>query len=491
MAGKEKPQLFIIGAGFAGRAIAAEIKEKEVFGGVAAFLDDDPEKLGRTIDGIPVLGPVDSVAQLLQKKPSDEALIAIPGASTEQLKRIYSVLETANFSKIRILPRISQILEGDAHLIQTREIDPEDILGRNPIKINLKESLHYIRGKRVLVTGAGGSVGSELSRQLLSGGAERLYLFGHGENSIYEIDKELRLLQEEGVGEQATVVPVIGSLADRDYMDFILKRLKADIVFHAAAYKHVPMSEANPIETIKNNVFGTENLVKAAEKWKVKRFVHISTDKVVDPVSIYAASKLIAEEIVLSRSSKDNDFIAVRFGNVLGSRGSFLTLFRQQIKKGGPLTLTDPRCSRYIMTIPEAASLVLKAGGVGEGGILYHLDMGEPVLIKDVACQMIRFYGFEPEQEIKIKTIGIRRGEKITEEIIGKDEESLATEFPRINKVRKSSSARIDIQALLSELQPVCFNHADSGLYRNRIALRRILRRHIPSVTLDENEPEY
>ncbi|MEW5817113.1 MAG: polysaccharide biosynthesis protein, partial [Spirochaetota bacterium] len=377
-------RIIIIGAGFAGQALAAEIREKGILGRVVAFIDDDPEKIGTRIHAIPVFGPIITIESILKKTAAEEAIIAVPGASRELLKNIYSLLKAVGFDKIRILPTLSQIIDGEAHLIQTRAFDAQDLLGRSPIIIPLKESLKYLRGRRVLITGAGGSIGSELSRQLLSGGAERLYLLGHGENSLYEIERELRLLQEEGVGEKAVLVPVIGELQDREYVNFILKRLKADVIFHCAAHKHVPMVEANPVEAIKNNVFGTKNLVEAAVVTNTSRFVLISTDKSAEPVSIYGASKLLAEEIVLSQASEHMASMVVRFGNVLGSRGSIVPLFRKQILKGGPVTVTHPAITRYFMTIPEAASLVLKAGGVGSNGALYLLDMGEPIPIKEL-----------------------------------------------------------------------------------------------------------
>ena len=228
-------RLYIVGAGFAGQTLANEIKSKGIFGEVVAFLDDAPEKIGRRIEGTPVLGPIRDVANLLRLHPADQAIIAIPSAGRDYLEEIYRVLKNSGFEKISILPGISQIIDGDAHLIQTRSIDPQDLLGRTPVVVNLRQSLNYLRGKRVLVTGAGGSIGSELCRQLLSGGASRLYLFGHGENSIYQIDRELKLLQEEGVGEKAVLVPVIGDMKDRDYMDWIFAHLKADVIFHTAA----------------------------------------------------------------------------------------------------------------------------------------------------------------------------------------------------------------------------------------------------------------
>ncbi|MDR2758084.1 MAG: polysaccharide biosynthesis protein [Spirochaetaceae bacterium] len=477
-------RLYIIGAGFAGQTLANEIKTKAIFGEVVAFLDDDPEKIGRKIDGIPVLGPIRDVARLLRMNPADEAIIAIPSASREYLKELYGILKRAGFDRIRILPGISQIIEGDAHLIQTRSIDPQDLLGRTPVTVNLKQSLSYLRGKRVLVTGAGGSIGSELCRQLLSGGASRLYLFGHGENSIYQIDRELRLLQDEGVGEKATLVPIIGDLKDRDYIDYILGRLKADVIFHAAAYKHVPMMEENPVAAIENNFFGTDNLVHGARKHRVKRFVLITTDKAVDPVSVYGVSKNLCEGLVLNAAAASElNFMVVRFGNVLGSRGSIVPLFQKQIEKGGPITVTHRDMRRWFMTIPEACSLVLKAGGVGVNGNLYLLDMGEPVWIREMAEQMIRFYGFEPERDIKIEYVGLRPGERLDERLWSVDETPVATEFKRILKVERNRPSPVDIQGLLEKLKPLCrFDPNQPDQYRNTESLLEILGEAFPSL---------
>jgi FlaA1/EpsC-like NDP-sugar epimerase len=485
-------RIYIIGAGLAGVSLARDIREKRFPGEVVAFLDDDREKIGARVDGVPILGPIDAAASLVEKRPADEALIAIPSASREKLRSIYNVLESAGFSRIRILPGISQIMEGDAHFIQTREIDPQDLLGRTPAKIGLRESLSYLRGKRVLITGAGGSIGSELSRQLLSGGAERLYLFGHGENSIYEIDRELRLLQEEGVGERATIVPVIGEIQDEDFVRFILDRLKADVIFHTAAYKHVPMVEANPVMAVKNNVFGTHHLIEAAKAAGAERFVLVSTDKVVEPVSIYGASKRIAEELVLSQPNGRQQYMVVRFGNVLGSRGSILPLFRKQIAKGGPITITSPEAKRFFMTIPEAASLVLKAGGVGSGGNLYLLDMGDPVSIRDLAEQMVRFYGYEPDEDIRFTYIGLRPGEKEQESLYDPNEHPVDTEFPRIKQIIRTSPNGRKLPDLLERLRPVCFlDQRSPESYRNRKELRETLAEYVPTLKIPEHEPEY
>lgn len=483
-------RVYIIGAGLAGIMLAREMASREIFGKVIAFLDDDRAKIGTSIDGIPVIGPIRETAKLIRIGVRDEALIAIPTASPETLRDIYSVLKSAGFIRIRLLPGIAQIIEGTAHLIQTREIDPQDLLGRPPVAINLKKSLSYLRGKRVLITGAGGSIGSELARQLLSGGAERIYLFGHGENSIYQINHQLRLLQEEGVGEKATIVPVIGDMKDGPYMRYILSQLRADVIFHTAAYKHVPLMEQNPVAVVENNVFGTANLLEASLESNVKRFVLISTDKAVDPVSVYGASKMLCEQLTLSYARKardcgfDSAYMFVRFGNVLGSRGSILPLFTDQIRKGGPVTVTDPAMVRYFMTIPEACSLVLKTGGVGINGESYLLDMGDPVRIYDVAEQLIRFMGYEPGRDIPIEIIGKRHGERLDEPLWSAEEEPVKTDFTRILRLEKKKSLDDEaLSQLLENLRPCCMHtESKTTLFRDRSALIEALAQAIPTL---------
>ena len=494
-------RIYIIGAGFAGQAIAREIREKGVLGRVVAFLDDDPAKIGSEINHIPVVGPVARVATLLEKNPADEAFIAIPTASPETLKRLYTTLRTANFTSIKILPSVSQIVSDEAHVIQTRSIDPQDLLGRNPININLRDALSYLRGRRVLITGAGGSIGGELARQLLSGGAERLYLLGHGENSIYQIDGELRLLQEEGVGEQARIVPIIGDLSDREYLFFLLKRLRADVIFHAAAYKHVPMMEANPIAAIQNNVFGTKNLLDAAQAADSARVVLISTDKAIEPPNVYGVSKSLAESLFLIGTGEKRRIepLVVRFGNVLGSRGSIIPLFRKQIAKGGPVTVTDRRATRFFMTIPEAVSLVLQTAGVGEAGQLYVLDMGNPVNIWELAEQMIKFYGHAPGEGIKIEEIGLRPGEKLTETLFDASERPVDQPSERIIRVEADRRTRRsgprnseELNGILDQLSHVCFfDQSRAEEYRNRWRLREILRPYYPQLREPSGEPRY
>jgi len=487
---KSESSLYIIGAGFAGQMIAQDILRKKVFGKVAAFLDDDKTLIGTQIEGIPVLGPISSVAPVIRCGPLDEAIIAIPSAPNEKIREIHENLKKGGFNKIRILPSVSQIVDGKAHLVQTREIDPLDILGRTPIIIPLHESLKYLRGKRVMITGAGGSIGSELARQLLSGGAERLYLFGHGENSIVQIYRELIVLQNEGVGEKATVVPIIGDMKDKEYVRYIIERTRVDVIFHCAAYKHVPMMEENPVAVIENNVFGTKNLLDASIEFGVSKFVLISTDKAVNPVSIYGVSKMLSEKLVLNaaKSTKSHQsFMFVRFGNVLGSRGSILPLFQQQIKNGGPVTVTDKEMERFFMTIPEACSLVLETGGVGENGRSYLLDMGEPIKIIDMAEQIIKFSGLEPNKDIEIKIIGAREGERNYEPLWLSEENPQKTQYEKILILKNLEMQDEKLKTLLEKLEPICFyKESDKNRehFRNKEELISILRKEVSS--LDE-----
>ncbi|MGI5069579.1 polysaccharide biosynthesis protein [Treponema pectinovorum] len=472
-------KIYIIGAGFAGQMIAQDLMRKKIFGSVAAFLDDDKKLIGKSIEGIPVLGPVAEVASLVKCGALDEAIIAIPSAPTEKIKQIYENLKNGGFSRIRILPSISQIIDGKAHLVQTREIDPLDILGRTPVIIPLHQSLKYLRGKRVFVTGAGGSIGSELARQLLSGGAERLYLFGHGENSIVQIYRELHVLQQEGVGEKATIVPIIGDMKDSAYVDYIIAKTRADVIFHCAAYKHVPMLEENPVAAIENNVFGTKNLLDSAIKNRVQRFVLISTDKAVEPVSVYGASKTLSEKLVLQyskKAAKNQKFMFVRFGNVLGSRGSILPLFQNQIKNGGPVTITDKEMQRFFMTIPEACSLVLQTGGIGSNGKSYLLDMGEPIKIYELAEQIIKFSGLEPNKDIDIKIIGRREGERLFEPLWLKEEEPKKTKYEKLFELKNIEFADEKLDSLLENLYPICFfDSKNPEVFRNKEILLNLL----------------
>ena len=377
---------------------------------------------------------------------------------------------------------------GKSECEMETKINPIDVLGRTPIEIPLQESLAYLKDKRVLITGAGGSIGSELARQLLLGGTQRIYLFGHGENSIVQIYRELHVLQSQGVGKDAAIVPIIGDMKDREYVRYIISHTRADVIFHCAAYKHVPMMEENPVAVIENNVFGTKNLLDASLESGVGRFVLISTDKAVSPISVYGVSKMLSEKLVLdysARVSENQSFMFVRFGNVLGSRGSLLPIFMEQIKKGGPLTVTDKNMERFFMTIPEACSLVLQTGGVGENGRSYLLDMGEPLKIVDIAEQVIRLAGLEPYKDIDISFIGCRPGERLYEPLWLKEENPTPTKYPKILSLENRAMETITLDEMLEMLHPICmYDEEKSGQFRDRETLINILRKYIP--TLDE-----
>ncbi len=484
--------MIIIGSGMAGQSIAQQIIDKQIFGKVDGFISETPN-YPQEVMGIPVVGDISQIKTLLEKHQFKKAIIALENSNKAIINEIYYSLQKASVHEIKILPDATRLQDAEAHLIQTRKIRTEDLLSRDPVQLSLKESLGYLRGKRVLVTGAGGSIGRELCRQLLYGGAQRLYLLDHSENNVYEIDKELRLLQEEGVGEKAIIVPIVGELQDKDYLQFLLKRLNADVIFHTAAYKHVPLMEENPIEVFRNNLFGTYFLIRAAIEANVDRFVFISTDKAVNPSCIYGVSKLLCEQLVLKEAIQQNhNFMVVRFGNVLGSRGSIVPLFQKQIEKGGPLTLTHPDIDRFFMTIPEASSLVLQAGGTGTKGNLYILDMGEPIKIIDLAKQMIEFYGFEPESEIKIETIGLRKGEKIHERLWEAEQKVTSTSNPKVNCLEDPLRPELEISKLITVLYPICYlDPSHPELYRNRIALKKTLEPFFPQVAPTSEEPQY
>lgn len=471
----------IIGAGISAISIAREINQKKIFGLVTAFLDDDVTKIDQNIDGIPVFGPIIDFIEACDENSFDEFLIAIPSLSRKKITKIYDLLKKNNVKSIKIIPNISSVVEYKPHIIQARSLTLEDMLLRESIEISLKESLFMLKDKRVLVTGAGGSIGSEIARQLLYAGVNRLYILGHGENSIYEIERELKILQNGGVGVKTNIVPIIAELMDKDHIDFLLGKLKTDIIFHTAAYKHVLMSEQNPVQTIKNNVFGTFNLYNSSIKHKVAKFILISTDKVVKPECVYGVSKAICEDLILSSErGAENSFLIVRFGNVFGSRGSVIPLFQKQIESGGPVTITDSQMKRYFISIPEAVSLVLKTSSIGEDGGLYVLEMGDKIYIKDIAEKMIAFYGYS-SSDIKIEYIGKKEGEKNEEELYDADLEELhKTKYKNINRVKsfKKRFSSSDIEVFLKELEKVCFlSFSNADAYNNKDLLRSILKK--------------
>jgi len=424
---KKDCRVLVIGAGQAGALIIREMQQQSTPYLPVAILDDNYLKLKHYLHGVPVVGEIAALPKAVKEYDIDEILVAIPSAPKERLREIVTIAQESGLP-VRIIPGLLATSDERITLDKVREVQIEDLLGRKPVKLELDEIAGYLKGERVLVTGAGGSIGSELCRQVARFEPESLLLLGRGENSIYEIDQELKesypALQK---------IPVIADIRDRARLAKIFREYRPTVVFHAAAHKHVPLMEDAPDEAVKNNVFGTKNVAELADEYGVKRFVMISTDKAVNPTSVMGATKRVAEMIIqmLAEKSKTK-FCAVRFGNVLGSRGSVIPLFKRQIAKGGPVTVTHPEMVRFFMTIPEAVSLVIQAGAMGEKGELFILDMGEPVKILDLARDLIRLSGFVPDKDIKIEFCGIRPGEKLYEEILTAEEGANTTRHERI-----------------------------------------------------------
>ena len=385
------------------------------------IVDDDPAKIGKSIGDVKIVGSTAEIKDFAELYNIEEILIAMPSVPKKEIQKIFDICKTTK-CKVKILPGLYQIVNGEASVSALRPVQIIDLLGREQIKVNLDEIVGYIEGRVVLVTGGGGSIGSELCRQIASHNPKQLIILDIYENNAYEIEQELRRKHPE-----LNQLALIASVRDVGKMDDVFKKHRPDIVFNAAAHKHVPLMETSPNEAIKNNVFGTLNVARCSDKYGVKTFVQISTDKAVNPTNVMGATKRICEMIIqtLGRHSKTN-FVAVRFGNVLGSNGSVIPLFERQIAEGGPVTVTHKDIIRYFMTIPEAVSLVLQAGAYAKGGQIFVLDMGEPVRIYDLAYNLIKLSGLEPGIDIEIKCTGLRPGEKLYEERL-MDEEGMQT----------------------------------------------------------------
>ena len=416
----EQRKVLIVGAGDAGNALIKEIRNSRHLNmNIVGVIDDAQSKIGGYIHGIKILGDRNKIIDIAEKTGAKEIIIAIPSASPGELKELLDICKQTN-CELKKLPGIYQFVNGDVSVSNLKNVDVNDLLGREPIKVDLTSILDYVSGKVIMVTGGGGSIGSELCRQIASHNPKQLVLVDIYENSTYDIQQELR-----NSFPRLNLVVLIASVRNTKRMDMIFEKYKPDIVYHAAAHKHVPLMEDSPNEAVKNNVLGTWKVVQAADRWKVKRFVMISTDKAVNPTNIMGATKRICEMIIQTYDKhSDTEFVAVRFGNVLGSNGSVIPLFKKQIEAGGPVTVTHPDIIRYFMTIPEAVSLVLQAGAYAKGGEIFVLDMGEPVKILDLAKNLIRLSGHKPGDDIKIEFTGLRPGEKLYEEM-PMDEEGL------------------------------------------------------------------
>ncbi|MDY4742626.1 MAG: nucleoside-diphosphate sugar epimerase/dehydratase [Lachnospira sp.] len=416
---KTSNNVMIIGAGEATNVIMREIQNSSYLANsnIVCIIDDDRRKVGKYIRGVKVVGTRDKIKDAAKLYDIDEIIFAIPSASNAVKKDILNICKETDCT-LKILPGVYQMVDGEININSIRNVDVLDLLGRDPIKVDIDSIMGYVKDKVIMVTGGGGSIGSELCRQLVSHKPKQLIIFDIYENNAYDIQQELKINYPD-----ADVVTLIGSIRNTTRLESVFAKYKPDIVYHAAAHKHVPLMEVSPDEAVKNNVVGTWNVAKMADKYGVKKFVMISTDKAVNPTNVMGATKRICEMIVQSYNEiSDTDFVAVRFGNVLGSNGSVIPLFKRQIEAGGPVTVTDPNIIRYFMTIPEAVSLVIQAGAYAKGGEIFILDMGEPVKIDDLAKNLIRLSGYTLGVDMEIKYTGLRPGEKLYEELLMKEE---------------------------------------------------------------------
>ena len=468
--------VMIIGAGEAGRALITEFNSSQhISGRVVCVIDDNPNKQGRRICGAPIVGNRYDIPQMAERYQVGKIIVAIPTISAADRKDILDICSGTG-CQVQVLPGIYQMVNESISVSHLRKVDPLDLLGRDPIQVNVDEILAYISGKVVMVTGGGGSIGSELCRQIARANPKQLIVFDIYENNAYDIQMEL-----ERQYPKLNLKVLIGSVRNTARLDDVLGTYRPELVFHAAAHKHVPLMEDSPNEAIKNNVFGTYKMAQAAAKYGVKRFVLISTDKAVNPTNIMGASKRLCEMVVqMMNRQSDTEFVAVRFGNVLGSNGSVIPLFQKQIEEGGPVTVTHPEIIRYFMTIPEAVSLVLQAGYYAKGGEIFVLDMGEPVKIDTMARNLIRLSGFEPDVDIKVEYTGLRPGEKLFEELLMKEEglQSTANKLIHVGKpiemddvLFKQQLERLDaayrvedpnMKALVAEIVPTYHPQKDS-----------------------------
>jgi len=425
---KQCAKVLIIGAGDAGARIARELQygyyeTKKLIG----FIDDDLYKNNQRLFGVQVLGCRQDIKEIVRKHGIDEIIIAMPSAGGIIIRGIIAECKQTQCT-LKIVPSIFELIDGKVTVQQLRDVDVEDLLGRDAVKLDLAEITRFLTGKRVLVTGAGGSIGSELCRQIAKMSPSSLTLLGKGENSIYEIHSELGRKYKD-----LNMQPIIADVRNKERINGIFAQVKPQVVFHAAAHKHVPLMEYQPVEAVNNNIFGTKTVAEAADRYGVEAFVMISTDKAVNPTSVMGATKRVSELIIQSISKLSHTkFTVVRFGNVLGSRGSVIPLFKKQIAMGGPITITHPDMVRYFMTIPEAAQLVMEAGAIANGGEIFVLDMGEPVKIVDMARDLIELSGLVPNEDIGIEFSGLRPGEKLYEELLTAEEGTTSTKHQKI-----------------------------------------------------------
>ena len=467
---EDNTPLLIVGAGNAGAWAVNLCKTKnQSFGNPVCIVDDDLTKKGLRVQGVPVRGTISDIPELVRKYHILEIVIAITTVKGDRLSEIINLCNSTH-CRVRMISDPQAVDEnGNPVAAGFRELNTADFLSRDEIQLNNAQISEYLHDKIVLVTGGGGSIGSELCRQIMRYQPRRLLIFDIYENCAYELETELK----NKYGPEAPVITLIGSIRDKARLDDVFDTYHPSVVFHAAAHKHVPLMEISPAEAVKNNVLGTKNLLVSASEHEVERFVQLSTDKAVNPTSVMGCTKRICEMLIQTfAGNTDMKCVAVRFGNVLGSHGSVIPLFEAQIKKGGPVTLTDPNIERYFMTIPEAAQLVLQAGALAESGNIYVLDMGEPVKIMDLAKQLIRFYGYEPGVNMEIKVVGLRPGEKLYEELM-MDEEQDKMRRTQHNKIFVASPRNIDLAQFYEQLQALeaAAAHNDEGVVKQLAAM--------------------
>ena len=461
----EQLKIMIIGAGEATSVLMREISNSRYLDNskVVCIIDDDLGKVGKYIRGVKIVGTRDHIKEYARYYDIDEIIFAIPSASTKDKREILNICKETSCN-LKILPGVYQMVDGEINIKDLRNVDVLDLLGRDPVKVDIESIMGYVKDKTVLVTGGGGSIGSELCRQLVSHKPKCLVIFDIYENNAYDIQQELKIKYPD-----ANVVTLIGSIRNTSRLESVFEQYKPDIVYHAAAHKHVPLMEVSPNEAIKNNVVGTWNVAKMADKYGVKKFVMISTDKAVNPTNVMGATKRICEMIIQSFNEKSKtDFVAVRFGNVLGSNGSVIPLFKRQIEAGGPVTVTHPDIIRYFMTIPEAVSLVLQAGAYAKGGEIFILDMGEPVKIDDLAKNLIRLSGYTLGVDMEIKYTGLRPGEKLYEELLMNEEGMQDTDNKLIHIGRPIEFDKEHFYEKLEELKEIAYAE-DSADIRKKI----------------------
>lgn len=448
---KGNNRILVVGAGDAGDVISREISRRPNLGNLIGFVDDDKSKTGMNIHGRLVLGTTDDIPQLIQNKNVDQIIIAMPSASGKQIKRIVNRIPKKSVD-IKTLPGLYELVDGNVSYSKVRNIEIEDILGREQVNLNIKTISEYLTEKTVLITGAGGSIGSEIARQVSQFHPGTLILLDNSENNLYSIFYELRNKYKN-----VELVPLLLNITNKPRLKNIFQSKKPAVVFHAAAHKHVPILEYYPEEAIWNNIIGTKNIAALADKYGAERMIMISTDKAINPTSVMGVSKRIAEMIMTDYGNKSKTrFMAVRFGNVLGSSGSVVPLFRKQIAEGGPVTVTDKEVKRYFMTIPEASQLVIQAGVLGDSGQVFVLDMGEPIKVYDLAVDMIKLMGFEPNKDIDITIVGLRPGEKLFEELMTEEEKSNASSHTSHEKIFIARVGEVDGEKLakgISELE--------------------------------------